>query len=256
MWLTITITASVLITPCISTIYNLFTMLLRPLINITMSRFCQWFICWIFWISDQIRIFWTQFWALPWLHVFFFILFIFFIFFLLVVSCILTTACFYYNCCQTNDKAKVSTTTVNFTILWSLNTRKCSAFKEFWSPQSPHMLLEYVHHLLDLCEEHRAHVCCVYICFRLCITQIKATNVRSRHSWNLSFVMGILDLLFFYPYMLIFFLIRIDGAPETYSTAFEMLSGMIKVFSTYFFQDNARFSTTLCLALPLTDSSR
>lgn len=78
-------------------------------------------------------------------------------------------------------------------------------------------------------------MCFVCICFHLCITQTKVTNVRSRRSCNFPFEMGILGLLFFYLYLLLFFLIRVEGTLETFSTAFEKLSGMIKVFSTYFF---------------------
>lgn len=94
-------------------------------------------------------------------------------------------------------------------------------------------------------------VCCVCMCFRLYITQIKATNVCSRHSCNFPFEMGILDLLFFYLYVLIFFLIRVKGTLETFSTAFEKLSGMIKIFFHLFFSKQHKVSTTLCPALPL-----
>ena len=117
-------------------------------------------------------------------------------------------------------------------------------------------MFECVHQIHDLHEEHKARVCCVYMCFHLCITQIKATNVCSRHFCQFLFEMGILDFLFFYLHVLIFLLIRVEGALETFSNAFEKLSGMITIFFPLIFFQNTRFSKTLCPALPLADSSQ
>lgn len=113
------------------------------------------------------------------------------------------------------------------------------------------MLLECVHHSCELCEEP---VCVVCACVSVCVTQIKATHLHSPHSCNFPFEIGTLDLLFFYFYVLIFFLIRVMGALETFSTAFKNLSEMIKVFSTYFFfskttQGSQQPSVQLCLSL-------